>query len=81
MKKYIMTIIFALGLMMSMSAQNDSFFKTNYGEYREDNEWGELPLLPESHGNSYDYVAAPLGSGLLLLAGLGMGYAAMRKRK
>lgn len=86
-------MIIAVGFGMSLSAQQfgkpysnqtDGFFSSNrYEEYREDNaEWGKMPLLPKTHGYNYDYDAeeAPLGSGLLLLAGMGIGYA-VRKRK
>lgn len=93
MKKYILSMIIAVGFGMSLSAQQfgkpysnqtDGFFSSNrYEEYREDNvEWGKMPLLPKTHGYNYDYDAeeVPLGSGLLLLAGMGIGYA-VRKRK
>lgn len=86
-------MIIAVGFGMSLSAQQfgkpysnqtDGFFSSNrYEEYREDNtEWGKMPLLPKTHGYNYDYDAenVPLGSGLLILAGMGIGYA-VRKRK
>ena len=63
----------------------DGFFKSNYVEYREDNgDWGVMPLLPQTHGYHYDYPAhleVPIGSGWLLLAGMGIGYAAVRRKK
>ena len=61
----------------------DGFFESSYTEYREeDDEWGVMPLLPRTHGYHYDYDAeeVPIGSGWLLLAGMGIGYA-IRKRK
>lgn len=89
MKRYILTIAFAIGLGLNLNAQSqqntfsDGFFSSNYSEYREDNtDWGKMPLLPGNHGYTYDYDAekAPLGSGLLIFACMGLGYA-MRKRK
>ena len=78
MRKYITTIIFALGLGMSLNAQSDGFFMSNYSEYREMEEWGNLPNLPGSHGYINDYSCveqeAPLGSGLLILGALALGY-------
>lgn len=89
MKRYILTIAFAIGLGLNLNAQSqqntfsDGFFSSNYSEYREEElEWGKMPLLPGNHGYTCDYDAekVPLGSGLLILAGMGLGYA-MRKRK
>ena len=60
----------------------DGFFTTNYQEYREMDQWGNLPVLPSSHGNDYDVAAeAPLGSGLLMLLGMGLGYMTVNRRK
>lgn len=65
-------------------SSTDGFFNSNYVEYREySGEWGVMPLLPQTHGYHYDYPAwmeVPVGSGWLLLAGMGLGYA-IRKRK
>ena len=72
MKKLITTTIFALFFGMTLSAQNDGFFACNYREYREDTDWGNLPMLPGSHGLDYDYAAVPLGSGILLLGGMAL---------
>ena len=83
MKKYIITLVFALGLGLNLSAQSDGFFSNSrYSEYREDPWAGDMPGLP-SHGyiNDYDADNAPLGSGLLLLGGMALGYAAMRRKK
>ncbi len=82
MKKIIITTILALGLCMSLNAQKDSFFTySNSEEYRGgSSEWGTLPTLPASHGLDYDVSGeAPIGSGLLLLSGLGLAYALRRK--
>lgn len=63
----------------------DGFFESPRVGYRaEDSEWGVMPLLPQTHGYHYDYpawVEVPVGSGWLLLAGMGVGYALMRRKK
>jgi hypothetical protein len=89
MKKIVLTLAFLLLVSSGcVYAQNngatDGFFKSNYELYREDNvDWGEMPLLPKTHGYNFDYDAsqpAPLGSGLLLLGAMGVGYLAIRKK-
>ena len=79
MKKLIITITLALGLGMSLNAQNDSFFTYNSIDNKR-SEWGTMPVLPTSAGETADYGAnpAPLGSGIILLAGLALAYG--RKR-
>ena len=65
-------------------SSTDGFFKSPYVEYREeDSEWGVMPLLPQTHGYHYDYPAkiTPIGSGWLLMTGMGIGYALIRRRK
>jgi hypothetical protein len=65
-------------------SSTDGFFKSPYVEYREENsEWGVMPLLPQTHGYHYDYPAkiTPIGSGWLLMTGMGIGYALIRRRK
>ena len=60
----------------------DGFFTTNYQEYREMDQWGNLPILPSSHGHGYDVAAeAPLGSGLLMLLGMGLGYMTISNKR
>ena len=84
MRKHIITIIFALGLGMSLNAQSDGFFTSSYSDYREENWSSTMPSLPGFHGGLDDYQStpvAPLGSGLLLLAGLGITYASTKKKK
>ena len=91
MKKYIITLAIALGFGMNVNAQigeynkvqTDGFFTSgNYTELREDVWAQDMPLLPGQHGTNYDFAAepAPLGSGLLLLAGMGLAYG-IRRRK
>lgn len=83
MKKYIITLIFALGVILNLNAQSDSFFTSNYREYREiENDWGiDMPMIPASHGHLGDYDCAnvPLGSGFLILAVLGVAYGIRKK--
>ena len=78
MKKIILTIAIVLGIGFGASAQSDGFFAQSFGEYRDSSE-GKLPALPNAH-NLTEHQSAPLGSGLLLLAGMGLGYAALRKK-
>lgn len=83
MKKYIMTLVIALGFGMSVSAQSDGFFSSNYEEYREGLEEVGHSQMPAMIGHGYtmdqNAESAPIGSGLLLLAGMGLLYAS-RKR-
>ena len=85
MKKIILITVFALGFIMNLNAQNDGFFSSAsaYTEYREEAWWqGGVPSLPGTHGVDYDTQSeAPIGSGLLILAGMGLGYAFMRKKR
>ena len=58
------------------------FYQEKVGKRTSSESWGLMPLLPQTHGYHYDYPAhlTPIGSGWLLLAGMGVGYA-LRKRK
>lgn len=81
-KLFLSIMILLFGCSISF-AQNDAFFTQTYSEYREEfnGEWGGImPVLPSQHGGDIDYTAVPVGSGLLLLAGLGLAYG-MRKSK
>lgn len=88
MKKYIITLVFALGLGLNLSAQNDGFFTSSYefNKNRESSNNGDWDLfeMPSMIGHGYDIDGdannAPLGSGLLLLGGLALAYG-MRKKK
>lgn len=79
MKKYIMIILFVLGV--EVVAQTDRFFiydNNNIGNAAE----YEMLLLPEQHGLDYNYYAdkVPLESGCLLLLGMGLVYAKFKKQ-
>lgn len=88
MKKIIATIAITLGLCFSVSAQYndvmqyngiDGFFAKEVGEYHDIDNF--TPALPNDHNLGYHQPASvPLGSGVLLLAGLGLGYSVLRKR-
>ena len=60
--------------------QADGFFAMQSEASREGTDWGTMPAIM-AHGLTGNQNAdAPLGSGLLLLAGMGLAYG-MRKRK
>lgn len=85
MKKLIITlsIVAALGLganaQIQNNTQNDGFFSSSMPSdgYRATTGSEELPLLPIR--NSTANQDAPIGGGLLLLAGMGVAYALRRK--
>ena len=89
MKKIILAIALFVALGLSANAQSDGFFSSSY-TYDENrnapdaNGW-ELFNMPSIIGHGYnldqnaDPDPAPVGSGLLILAGLGVAYA-MRKK-
>ena len=83
MKKIILAI--ALFAAVSASAQSDGFFRyNNFEENRQSqNEaWGIIMPSMIGHGHTSDMDAnAPLGSGLLLLAGMGLAYGIRKKSK
>ena len=86
MKKLIILSVFALGFGMSLNAQSysDGFFKyNNVEEQRTSNsEWGIMPSMI-GHGleGDQDGSSVPVGSGLLLLAGMGLAYGIRKKSK
>ncbi|MBQ8761525.1 MAG: hypothetical protein IJZ06_08935 [Bacteroidales bacterium] len=83
MKKNIITLIFALGFGMSLNAQSDGFF--TYNESSETNRstsWSVEAALPTAHGlTDHQSAEAPLGSGILLLAGLAFAYGRKRRNE
>ena len=83
MKKIILAIALFVAVGLSANAQSDGFFSSgsNFKEYRDDVWAQNMPVLPGQHGVNYDFAAepTPVGSGLLVLAGLGVAYA-MRKK-
>lgn len=88
MKRFIIALSFIVALGIGANAQeyqyidskSDGFFSsstTNENEYRFGD--GTFPTLP-GQGYYYDQ-PAPVGSGLLLLAGMGAAYALRKRRK
>ncbi|MBQ4547717.1 MAG: hypothetical protein IJA42_00785 [Bacteroidales bacterium] len=78
MKKFLVTLSIVMALGFSANAQSDGFFSYSTGE---ENREGEtvFPALPGRGLEGDQDADAPLGSGLLILAGLGVAYAARRK--
>lgn len=81
MKKILLLITIGIGI--NVNAQSDGFFRYQYEYREEDNGWNKLIVLPNEHGLDYNYPAdsAPIGTGLLLMSGMGLAYANYRKRK
>lgn len=76
-------ILFAIALVMTVSfganAQSDGFF----GNWSDNSErtynTGSLPSAPDSPLGTESSEAAPVGSGLLIMAALGAGYVIKKK--
>ena len=86
MKKLALTLAIVLGLGMASFAQEDYagerglFGLTSL--FNHDERYGdESLLLPEDHGLEDDVDAAPLGTGIAVLLGLGGAYLVAKKRK
>ena len=89
MKKLIMTSAIVLGLAMTSFAQGGGMFHradnaknggNGYSLYEDKGDLkGGFPGLPD-HNETGD-VDAPLGSGIVLLAGLGAAYMVAKKRR
>lgn len=87
MKKIIITLTLATAMCFGdVQAQNtnrtDGFFSTSTpgGNYRDGSATGDVSFFPGAPGQQiYDNQQAPLGSGLLLLAGMGAAYALRRR--
>jgi MYXO-CTERM domain-containing protein len=88
MKRFIIALSFIVALGIGANAQeyqfvdskSDGFFSssiTSESEYRSGDEI--FPALPSQ--GIYGDQAAPVGSGLLLLAGMGAAYALRKRRK
>lgn len=86
MKKVILTFAFLSMLMAggNVFAQNeavDGFFNSAPEAHRVDDPgFGKMPILPTQHGSEKDFTSVPVGSGLLLLGAMSVGYLAIRKR-
>ena len=82
MKKIYLTLVLVLSMSCNMFAQSDGFFKSNDEMYNRINDPNAVGLnLPQTNiGEPINAPATPLGSGLLILTAVGLGYA-IRKRK
>ena len=87
MKKIIITLTLATAMCLgNAQAQStngtDGFFSTSTpgGNYRDGSATGDVSFFPGAPGQQiYGNQDAPIGSGLLILAGLGVAYALKRK--
>ena len=85
MKKILFAIAIVLTITFGAKAQTQSdWFVRDYEDITRENFGGTiLPILVTGGVGIWnnDQSATPLGSGLLVLTALGVGYAATRKRK
>ena len=83
MKNILLAIAFVFVMAFGASAQGgrtDGFF--GYSDNSNDRTSAYQDIdFPINHFSGKDQEGAPLGSGLLILAALGAGYAVARKRK
>ena len=87
MKKIIITLTLATAMCLgNAQAQStngtDGFFSTSTpgGNYRDGSATGDVSFFPGAPGQQiYGNQNAPIGSGLLILAGLGAAYALRRR--
>ncbi len=84
MKKILFAIAIVLTIGITATAQNTDGFFTNWNAGDYDNRTNN-PLLPATptgeYGGLSGDVEAPIGSGLLILTALGIGYAVSRKQE
>lgn len=82
MKKIFLVLVLVLSLGLDILAQrNDNFFNNDNGDiYYRLEDPSNLLNMPTSALGSTTNEPAPLGSGLLVLTAIGLGYA-IRKRK
>ena len=84
MKKILLTILVAVSVALTANAQGsyDGFFSTGSESNNRQGstvEWGALPNVPNT--GAYSNQSAPLGTGVLLLAGMSVAYALRRKKE
>ena len=79
MKKFLVTLSIVMALGFSANAQSDGFFSYSTGDENR-TDLGTMPTLPGRNlTENQNADPTPVGSGLLILAGLGVAYAARRK--
>ena len=77
MKKIFLFTAIVVMFGFSGTAQRDGFFNDWYDiEERNYN----LPEFPDVHGDLYNNDAAPVGSGVLILTTIGIGYAVLKRK-
>lgn len=89
MKKIIITLTLVTAMCFgNAQAQStngtDGFFSTSTpgGNYRDGSATGDVSFFPKTPGQQmYGNQNAPVGSGLLVLAGLGLAYGLKRREK
>lgn len=90
MKRYIILAVLALGFIVNVNAQigksSDGFFTPNYNELRKtsndiSNEMGDMPAILGHDYETNQSGTTPIGSGLLLLAGMGLAYGIKKSKK
>jgi hypothetical protein len=87
MKKLALTIAIALGMAIGATAQNNGLFQRGFVSdemYYRSSDQQVNPILPTQFGENGDFNGnseVPLGSGIIMLLGLGAAYAAAKKRK
>ena len=83
MKKILFTIALIITLSLTATAQySDGFFNDWDNGLDRTGTGNDIGfVLPASHGNGLDTPSAPLGSGLLILTALGVGYALKKKHE
>lgn len=83
MKKLAIIIALLFGMNILASAQGGLFKRGAEPEGQIYGPRNGMPLLPTIHnqGENQDADAAPLGGGVLVLVGLGAGYAIIRRKK
>ncbi|MDO5341624.1 MAG: hypothetical protein Q4F69_04130 [Bacteroidia bacterium] len=76
MKKILLTAIVVM-FGFSGIAQRDGFFNDWYDV---DERNFNMPEFPDAHGDLYNSDAAPVGSGVLILTTIGIGYAVLKRK-
>ena len=86
MKKQIITIAILLGLGLTGLAQGDNHQGGMFQRGAEPREYSnglrdpDIPMLPTQHGQDGDQTS-PLGSGIIVLLGMGAAYLAGKRRE
>ena len=80
MKKILFAIAFVMVMVLGANAQSDGWFKASGDDYSQ--RTGTDITLPNAHGLTDDQTGAvPVGSGLIILTAMGVGYAVARMKR